>query len=177
MKTLITSYSFSAANNQIAFTGMTTIDLNKILLITNTTSNTIIYLFSNPSLGGTVSGNVLTLTYNTAAMNNTDKLQIYYDDPNASLLSLIGDIALSLRQLLQGITRPIWHDASKGSLVVTNPTAANLNMTMTFASSQTLPTVSTVTSLSQLAGFDVKQTTMYSIDRTEWHQCIRTHIT
>ena len=168
MKTLITSYSFFAANQQVAFTSMTTIDLNKILLITNTTNNTIIYLFSNPALGGTVSGNVLTLTYNTAAMNNTNKLQIYYDDPNASLLAMIGDIVVALRQLIQGINRPIWHDASKGSLIVTNPTAANLNMTVGSG---------TVTTLSQLAGFDVKQTTMYSIDRTQWHQCVRTHIT
>lgn len=38
-----------------------------------------VYQFNDPSLGGTVSGNVLTLAFNTTGMHNTDKLQIIYD--------------------------------------------------------------------------------------------------
>jgi hypothetical protein len=51
-----------------------------MLLVTNVTSNTIIYNFADNSLGGVVLGNVLTLNYNTTIMNNADNLQIFYED-------------------------------------------------------------------------------------------------
>jgi len=54
--------------------------LDSILLITNVTDNIIIYNFADPTKGGTVSDNVLTLTYDTSSMSNTDKLLIFYDD-------------------------------------------------------------------------------------------------
>jgi hypothetical protein len=79
MKTLITNYTFNAASKTITFSDYTSIDLNRVLLITNSTTNTIIYNFASSTLGGTVSGNTLTLTYNTGSMSNADKLQIYYD--------------------------------------------------------------------------------------------------
>ena len=82
MKLLIQNYTFNASSKQITFLDYTTIKLERILLITNTTNNTIIYNFANPAQGGTVSGNILTLLYNTTIMSNTDALQIFYEDTN-----------------------------------------------------------------------------------------------
>lgn len=82
MKKLITAYTFDKTAKTITFSGYATIALERVLLITNVTRNTIIYNFADASLGGSVATNVLTLTYNTSAMVNTDKLQIFYDDPN-----------------------------------------------------------------------------------------------
>ena len=79
MKKLITNYTFDASAKQITFTDYASISLASVLLITNVTDNIIIYNFADS--GGTVAGNVLTLTYNTASMDNGDKLQIFYDDP------------------------------------------------------------------------------------------------
>jgi hypothetical protein len=84
MKKLISNYSFNAASKTVTFSDYGSISLENVLLVTNVTSNTIIYNFAQASKGGTVSGNVLTLTYNTTSMSNGDKLQIYYDDPAAS---------------------------------------------------------------------------------------------
>jgi hypothetical protein len=54
--------------------------LANILLITNTTANTIIYNFADPTSGAvSFNNNVLTLDYNTASMNASDVLQIYID--------------------------------------------------------------------------------------------------
>lgn len=53
------------------------------MLITNVSTNQIIYNFADPLAGGSVFGNVVTLDYNTSGMNNSDKLQIYYDTPSA----------------------------------------------------------------------------------------------
>jgi hypothetical protein len=79
------------------FPGGMGILLEEILLITNLTSNTIIFNFADPTLTGTVSENVLTLNYNTTAMNSTDKLQIWYDIlvDNSNI-----KIVKSLRELL-----------------------------------------------------------------------------
>ena len=78
---IVGGYIFNPAAKTITFTGLQyTITLANILLITNTTANTIIYNFAD-STNGAVSfaSNVLTLDYNTASMNATDVLQIYID--------------------------------------------------------------------------------------------------
>ena len=78
---IVGGYTFNPANKTVTFTGLQyTITLANILLITNTTANTIIYNFAD-STNGAVSfaNNVLTLDYNTASMNATDALQIYID--------------------------------------------------------------------------------------------------
>ena len=78
---IVGGYIFDPAAKTITFTGLQyTITLANILLITNTSANTIIYNFAD-STNGAVSfaSNVLTLDYNTASMNATDVLQIYID--------------------------------------------------------------------------------------------------
>jgi len=75
------SYTFNPAANTITFSGLRQdIALENILLITNTTANTIIYNFADSTTGAvSFNNNVLTLDYNTSAMSTTDKLQIYVD--------------------------------------------------------------------------------------------------
>ncbi len=80
MKTLITSYLFDASARTITFLDYSSVLLDSVLLITNVTDNAIIYNFAGVGKGGTVSGNVLTLDFDTTAMADTDSLQIYYDD-------------------------------------------------------------------------------------------------
>lgn len=84
MKKLITNYTFNAAAKTITFSDYSTISLESVLLVTNVTDGIVIYNFADPNKGGTVATNVLTLEYNTASMDNTDDIQIYYDDTNAS---------------------------------------------------------------------------------------------
>ena len=80
MKKLISNYTFNAATRQIIFADYTSIDLERLLLITNVTDNIIIYNFADPATGAGISGNTVTLLYDTTTMSNTDSLQIYYDD-------------------------------------------------------------------------------------------------
>lgn len=80
MKVRVQNYIFNTGSNQITFSDYTQVKLESVLLITNVTSNVIIYNFADPLFGGTVSGNVLTLDYNTSGMNNSDALLIYYDN-------------------------------------------------------------------------------------------------
>lgn len=86
MKT-IQPCTFDSSAKTITFTGLATVDIARISLITNVTDNIIIYQFNNPLKGGTVSGNVLTLTYDTTGMSDTDNLQVIYevDDYNSGV--------------------------------------------------------------------------------------------
>jgi hypothetical protein len=80
MKILYEEYTFDAGAKTITFNSLDSISLEQLLLVTNVTTNTIIYNFANSALGGSVSGNVLTLTYDTTTMNNGDSLQIFIDN-------------------------------------------------------------------------------------------------
>ncbi len=79
MKQIIKNYLFNAASRTVTLGDFSGVSLDRLLLITNVTSNTVIYQFNNSALGGTVAGNIITLSYNTAGMANGDKLQIIYD--------------------------------------------------------------------------------------------------
>lgn len=80
MKVQLTNYAFDKTAKTVTFTDYTSIRLDSVLLITNVTDNIIIYNFAEPTLGGTVATNVLTLIYDTSTMDDTDDLQIFYDD-------------------------------------------------------------------------------------------------
>ena len=103
MKKLITNYTFNSATRQIALIDYASIDLEGVLLITNVTDNVIVYNFSDPAFGGSVLGNVLTLTYNTASMSNSDTLQIFYDDGAApardDTATALLDVASTLKRI------------------------------------------------------------------------------
>jgi len=75
------SYTFDPIAKTVTFSDLAqSLTLANILLITNTTANTIIYNFADPTSGAvSFNNNVLTLDYNTTSMNASDVLQIYVD--------------------------------------------------------------------------------------------------
>ena len=79
-KIKINNYTFDKTAKTVTFTDYTTIRLDGVLLIINVTSNSIIYNFADPTKGGTVLNNIITLAFDTSTMNNADNLLIYYDD-------------------------------------------------------------------------------------------------
>ena len=66
MKVKVNKYLFDASAKTVMFLDYSTIDLDRILLITNVTDGLIIYNFADSAAGGAVSGNVLTLEYDNA---------------------------------------------------------------------------------------------------------------
>ena len=80
MKKLIQNYDFNAVAKTITLNDYSLVNLEGLLLVTNVTDNKIIYNFADSNLGGVVTGNIITLTYNTASMDNGDLIQIFYDD-------------------------------------------------------------------------------------------------
>lgn len=80
MKILFEDYTFNAATKEVTFVTTSTIGLSQLLIITNVTTNQIIYNFADPNAGGTIVNNVLTLDFDTTSMSNTDSLQIFLDN-------------------------------------------------------------------------------------------------
>jgi hypothetical protein len=87
---IIENYTFNPSTRTITVNGKN-IRREQLLLITNTTSGTVMYNFSDPSLGATsytnaantISGletTTVILNYNTSAMGSTDKLAILTEE-------------------------------------------------------------------------------------------------
>lgn len=101
MKQQVINYSFDKTAKTVTFTDYTSISLDRILLIVNTTKNIIIYNFADATKGGTVATNVLTLAYDTSSMANTDKLLIYYEN---DLINTATDFTITLASLASSTT-------------------------------------------------------------------------
>lgn len=80
MKYRVNNYTFDASLKTVTFNDINPIELEGVLLIINVVDNIIIYNFADSAKGGSASTNVLTLTYDTTSMSDTDELMIFYDD-------------------------------------------------------------------------------------------------
>lgn len=146
MKTKINNYLFNKTAKTVTFTDYTTIRLDGMLLITNATDGVIIFNFADPAKGGTVTNNVLTLTYDTSAMDNDDKLLIYYDDaeivPATSEDISNKDIMVALKSLILQVANPGYLDKTSNQIraVVTGSVTSST-------------TITTVTNLTNLGSF------------------------
>jgi len=161
MNIKIDNYLFNKTAKTITFLDYTSIDLNRIAVITNVTSNTMIYNFAGAGKGGTVSGNILTLTYDTAAMADTDELQIIYDDKDAPLL---GQLLESIKLLFRAVANPPWVDKS------TNQMRAQVSGSLTTAG--TVSTVTTVTGITNFGGYPAQQG-IIDQNRASWAVLVR----
>ena len=158
MKTLVQYYGFTPASRQITITKLSSVNLEQLLLITNVTTNTIIYNFADPALGATVAGNVITLDYDTTSMSASDKLQIFIDYVDAGA-SALNDVLMSglneiIRQL-QSMRNDGGMADSAGRVRVAIETGS-----VGIASAQTLATVTTVQNIPQMAGLNLNNMVM-----------------
>ena len=163
MKKLITDYTFNPATKQIVFNEE--FSLNQMLLITNTSNNTIIYNFANPLMGGVISNKVLTLTYDTTSMSANDSIQIYVDDAEVPATeSTQWSISNVLGRILQVLSAPLGYDKS-----------LQRNRVTAILESGTVTTVSNVTSLNAMNGVDTRQVPT-GINTTAWSLAVRERI-
>jgi len=87
-KTLVqgVDFTFDASAQTVTFAGFTPVQA-QILVISNVTDNIIIYSSSQPATKGVLSGQVLTLTYDTTTMADSDNLQVRYATTDAQPIS------------------------------------------------------------------------------------------
>lgn len=131
MKSAITpSYVFNAAARTLDLSAFVGFDIKKLYAVINLDTQTLIYAVSLPGYGYTsISGSILTLQFNTTSMNNSDRLQIIYDDINLGQTNNARSLPVVMSSD-QTSTVP----AQRGSQgVITTPSPQNLFRT-TFSS-------------------------------------------
>lgn len=91
------NYTFDASARTIAITGMSALTIEQILSIINITRNEIIYSPAHHKGGvGTISGNVISLDYDTTNHADTDKLQIFIERQYIYIRDEMDDTKLSI---------------------------------------------------------------------------------
>ena len=171
MKKLIAGYKFDPIAKTIDF--LDEYSLSQFLLITNVTTNTIIYNFADPSSGGSVSGDVLTLDFNTAAMSATDELQIFVDVEDEGVAALL-DLQNLMVRLLNATDSPRGYDKSLGRSRITA-----LIESGTITAVTTVGTVTTVAALTNLLniGNTQAQLLVNGQNTSAWQSSVRSRIT
>jgi hypothetical protein len=113
---ILESYTFTPSTNTVVVLGKF-IRREQLLLITNVTRGTVIYNFSDPSLGASVYTNsvstvtglettTIVLSYSTSSQSSTDKLSIIVEEtyseitPNETLMDPVGKMRVSTPQSL-----------------------------------------------------------------------------
>lgn len=167
MKTQIKNYSFNKTLKTVSFNDYVSIDLDSVLLLTNVTSNIIIYNFANPLLGGSVSGNTLYLNYDTSLMNDNDDLQIFYQDSLVPSTEIKQDALNLLIELLQDqikndgtIQRQLLQLLRPLSIITNGSYRLNIDvnnvgsLSGNIAQVTLVPTVSSVTNMVNIGGLN-----------------------
>jgi hypothetical protein len=84
MKSVLKNYSFSTSAKTITLTDVATVRLDRLALITDTSTNKVLYNFADSSVStATVATNVITLSALQGGEANGDKLRIDYDADTA----------------------------------------------------------------------------------------------
>ena len=77
----IGTYTFNASAQTVTFSGIDALTKENILLVTNVEDNVVLYQFNSTANGGSFASNVLSLSYDTTSMADSDPLQIFIDYP------------------------------------------------------------------------------------------------
>lgn len=78
-KQIIRRYTFDPQTGKVTLYDFDTVRLERLALITHLPSNTILFNFADSTRSATVSGNVITLAWDTRLMSASDPLRIDYD--------------------------------------------------------------------------------------------------
>ncbi len=92
-------YDFNAIDKTVSFNLPIILEKKDILMIVNLTDNQVIYNFADETKRGAYSGNVLTLTYDTTLMSNSDELMIIIQDKDKNTEDLLQSVISELKQL------------------------------------------------------------------------------
>lgn len=82
MKDISIDSVFDASAKTITFSKLSKIDIQRVLAVINLTDAILLYHPLISGKRGTASGNVLTLEYDTTSMEDTDKIQVWYQFPD-----------------------------------------------------------------------------------------------
>ena len=161
MKQLVGSdrgaFAFDPVAGTIAFSGLPDLTLANVLVVTNVTAGVMLYNFADPAMGGSLTGNVLSLEGATTGMAATDTLQVWVDVPAETPV----DLRVVLRKVLTALVYPPWLDRVQ-----------NRRMARVTVESGTVSTVGTVTNVSSIDSYQGRVLAI-AASATGWATCVR----
>lgn len=171
MKSIIKNYTFSTSGKTVTLTNVATIRLDRLALITDVTTNQILYNFADPTVAtATVATNVITLSAVPVAANNADKLQIIYDLDIAD--AAFGDSTNAAELMAAGaavsVTNPVAQfNGAPASSTATWTSATSINTALTNSSALGYGTA-TVTTIETGTTTTAGALTFEVYDGTNW---------
>jgi hypothetical protein len=159
------TYSFDASLKQVTLSGVTTVSIEQFLLIVNLTTQDIIYSPVKAGKGGTVTGSVITLDFDTTAMNDADELQIHFALDNTTDVSPL-EVTGTITATING-----GEVDSNNSTVIALNNGATFTGTLTDVSSYPSVVVACLTDQDGMLYID------FSPDGTNWDSTLSFNIT
>lgn len=154
MKIINNSYTFNASTKQISSSLFVGLNQSQILLINNVTRNKIIYDPSVPGTGGSLSNEIMTLSYDTSGYDNQDILQIFLDNgklpASEDTTQALLDAVLLLKRIAKNLESLTIIDSQQRQRITVD--AGTLNTVTTVATVATI-TNSNVTTLGSVPCF------------------------
>lgn len=142
-------YIFNPVARTITFIGLSTVLLQSVYAIFNVTDGICIYDFGDPTKTGSISGNVLTLLFDTSAMSATDSLLIKYDDGNILGIDVATKIQDESIPFLRRIVKLL---EASANVDVGNRQRINVDSITAGTTLPTVTTVGTVTTVTNAVG-------------------------
>lgn len=101
MKNIITTYAFDASAKTIDFSAYSGFDIKRLQAVINAKNGALIYCVAVPAKGySSFASNILTLEFDTTAMDDTDPLQIIYLDNTEGTLATQTTLAALLAKII-----------------------------------------------------------------------------
>ena len=178
MRRLLLNYTFVPGTRTVTLTDVPGAILEGLLLITNVTSNIIIYHFADPAKGAAPGGpGAFVLDFDTSSMSSSDKLQIYYDDGATLPVNVTNteEFGMLIRRLVKMNEPCATQDANQRQMISAVLTSGTLT---------TLGTLTTVTNPVPLGNLATMGTTNYPAqmvaiyqNNAAWAAMVRSRIT
>lgn len=150
-------YIFNPATRTITFVGLSTVLLQSVYAIFNLADGICIYDFGDPNKTGTVSGNTLTLVFDTSAMSTSDPLLIKYDDGNILGIDVATKVQDDSIALLRRIVRLLESQANVDAANRQRVTVDALSGGLTLGTVTTITNAVPVGNIATVAGLNQQQ--------------------
>lgn len=145
-------------------------DIKRLVAIINQSRGVMIYSTGNVDLRySSISGNTLTLFFDTTGHSANDVIQVIYNDSNP-LSMVLDDVSTWFKTLLKALQYPNYLDRSLNALRI-----AIVNTIATVTTVTTVTTVSSVTDQANIGGYNA-QVMVRSATRQAWYNSVRSRI-
>lgn len=155
--------------------GITNFDPKRLVAVINQTRGVMIYSTGSVDLRySNISGNTLTLFFDTTGHSANDVLQVIYNDPNPLSTSL-DNISSWFKTLLKAIQYPNYLDRSLNALRVAITNSLTVGSLPTLGAVTNVATVAAVTDQVNIGGYNA-QVMVRSVTRAAWYNSVRPRI-